>query len=141
MTMTRQSAINAVVDAVKAAIDVAAVRALCVGGVHRGRGPGRVMPFVDLVGASESEWDTLGRRAPEVRVPITVTTSGAHPDGDEQATAIMAKVVELASAITTVTGWHLCLVTWDGTEMSQDTAEDGTPIYTRTATMRYWVEA
>lgn len=135
--MARHSAITAVASAVVTALNVAAVRAVAPGGVHRNRPPNQPPPYVMVGPCSETPWDASGpNRGAAVRVPVTVKTSGQQAAGEAQAVAIADVVMSLLDVRTAiaVTGWTVCDIWWQGTAVNEDPQDDGLMGYAAVAT-------
>lgn len=144
--MARRSAINAVADAVATTLNVAALRALCPGGVYRNRPLAQTAPYVSLGPSSEEPDDRMGLNyAHIVTLPVRVVTSGADANGESRVITILDKVMELLdepATAPTVTGWSVGMVRWLGTAVEfTDLSLDGAGDlgYVGTATFQYLV--
>jgi hypothetical protein len=123
--MARRSAINAVADGVKAALDVAALRAqaLAPGGVYRGRPNAQRPPFVSIGPCSEVPYDAMGLNyGAIVTVPIHAITNGTDANGESRCASILDKVMELLDEPSTVTatGYTVRQKLWMGTTIGPD---------------------
>ena len=144
--MARRSAINAVAEAVVTALDVAAVRALCPGGVYRNRPQAQTPPYLSVGPCHEGPLDAFGTSyGAVVTVPVSVVLSGADANGESRAITILDKVTELLDepvAYPTLSGWTLTMVEWVETRIIQ-TDElligEGPAPYLGTATWRFHV--
>ncbi len=144
--MARHSAINAVAEAVVTALNVAAVRALCSGGVYRNRPQAQTPPYLSVGPCSEIPDDRMGTHyAHIVTVPVRVLTSGADANGESRAITILDAVMALLDepvTAPTITGWTIGMVRWvetriEFTDLSLDGA--GEMGYLGTATFEYLV--
>jgi hypothetical protein len=121
--MARKSAINAVADAMLAALNVASLRAWASGGVYRGRPNAQTPPFVSIGPNSETPDDCFGTHyGAVVTVPIHAITSGQDADGDDRCADILNQIITLLDepSVLTVTGWTVQNVRWVGTQISGD---------------------
>lgn len=121
--MARHSAINAVAEAVVTALNVAALRALCQGGVYRNRPQAQTPPFISVGPCSEQPDDAFGTHyGAIVTVPIHVITSGADANGESRAAGVLDKVLELIDepSVLTVVGWTVHNMAWLGTTIGPD---------------------
>lgn len=134
----RASAIDAVSAAIVAVLNVAALRALCPNGVHRGIPRVPSPPFVSVGRCVERPWDTFAKSFGSlVTVQIRVETSGADDSGESRAATILSKVLELLDDVThlAVTGWTVHQLAWNETTMDTMTFADGGVGYVGTATI------
>jgi hypothetical protein len=121
--MARKSAINPVADGFVVALNVAAIRALCPGGVYRGRPAAQSPPLISVGPCSEVAVDAFGTNyGSMVTVPVHVITSGADKDGESRAVTIMDSVLSLLDEPVTITatGWTVRQVEWLGTQVQAD---------------------
>jgi len=121
--MARRSAINAVANAFKAALNVSALNTLAPGGVYRGRPQAQQPPLVSIGPCTEQPSDSFGiNYGALVTVPVHVLTSGVDADGESRCAEILDKVMELLDepAALTPTGWTVRQVSWAGTQIGPD---------------------
>lgn len=135
---TRASAINAVSAAIVTTLNVAALRTLCPGGVYRGVPLAQTPPYLSVGRCAERPMDAFARTfGSAVTVQLRVETSGADPDGESRAAAILSKALELLDDVAhlSVTGWTVHQVAWEQTVMDTVDYPDGTVGYVGTATI------
>jgi len=121
--MARRSAINAVAEAFKTAINVSALIALAPGGVYRNRPQAQTPPFVSIGPCTEQPSDSFGTNyGALVTVPVHVITAGTDDNGESRCVTILDKVMELLDepASITPTGWTVRQVSWLGTQIGMD---------------------
>ena len=103
--MPQQSAIEAVLTAVYAALNVAAMTALATGGVHNGLPATVSYPFVRIGDCTETREDCMGQPGKDVLVRVHVFAQGRT---DLAVSRILSKVNELLHYATfAVTGHTL----------------------------------
>ena len=125
--MARRSAINAVADAILAALNVPSLRALCPGGVYRSLIPAQTPPYVVIGPCSESPDDCLGLGyGSVVTVPIRVTQVAGDAVSEDRAVDIVNQALALLDepATLTVTGWTVGQVNWTGTQQTTIETQD-----------------
>lgn len=126
--MARKSAINAVADAVLAALNVPSLRALCPGGVYRSLIPAQTPPYVIVGPCSEIPDDHMGfGYGSIVTVPVRVTQVAGDAVSEDRAIDIVDKALALLDepASLTVTGWTVSQVNWTGTQQTAIETQDG----------------
>lgn len=135
--MARESAVNAVVDAVVATLNVAAFRALCPGGVYRNRPSAQTAPFCSVRATEEKPYDTFGTNYGSlVTVDVRVVISGADAGGDSRAWTVTDAAQELLDdrAHIAPTGWTVDRVSWVSSRGEDVGFEDGAVGYSVVAT-------
>lgn len=135
--MARKSAINGVAGAVFTALNVAAVRTLCPGGVYRNEPLAQTTPYMSIGPCRETPWNAAGTYyGSEVTVPVRVVTNNQEPNGDSRASVILDAVLPLLETRGTlsVSGWAIGDVWWIGNDLTQEQMDDGTMRYVGTAT-------
>jgi hypothetical protein len=126
--MARHSAINAVADAVVAALNVPAFRALCPGGVYRNLRPNQTPPYCVVGPCSEEPDDMLGYGyGAALSVPVTVVQMDADAVPEARAVTIIDQAMTLLDepASWTITGWLARGVEWQGTAPTRLEFQDG----------------
>lgn len=126
--MARRSAINAVADAVLAALNVASLRALCPGGVYRSLIPAQTPPYVIVGPCSEIPDDHMGfGYGSVVTVPVRVTQVAGDAVSEDRAVDIIDAALTLLDEPTAlaVTGWTRTQTLWTGTRQTAVETHDG----------------
>lgn len=134
--MGRTLATSAVCDAMKTALDVAAVRTLCPGGVYRGMPLAQSLPYLSVGDRCvERPWNAAGTHyGSEVSVSVRVETNGTNADGHKRALTILSAALDRLEVRgdLTVTGWTVCDTWWIETTTDVVQHEDGTTGYVAT---------
>lgn len=126
--MGRTLALDAVEAGVLTALNVAAIRTLCPGGVYRGVPLAQAYPYLSIGPSRETPWNTAGTNyGSEVTVQVKCLTSGADPNGASRAATILSAALDLLElrGDLTVSGWTVCDVWWRDTSMEAVVHDDG----------------
>lgn len=125
--MAHLSAIDAVLEAIYDALNVAAMTTLATGGVHTDVPQATAFPYVRIDSPVEGRLDTMGRAGKTVSVQVHAFSDYQGPT---KAAAILSKAVELLHyAAISVAGHSTIAVQYQGGVDAGDETVNGVTVY------------